>query len=85
MPVIELLAQGLTCDYFQFTSFLIYQELIGNYIYMEEYFMRETVMKVKNTHSTREPLTVKVKRYSSDVLASPHGIWSFQLVFVLNY
>ena len=24
----------------------IYQELIGNYIYMEEYFMRETVMKV---------------------------------------
>ena len=25
---------------------LILQELIGNYIYMEEYFMRETVMKV---------------------------------------
>ena len=23
-----------------------FQELIGNYIYMEEYFMRETVMKV---------------------------------------
>jgi len=28
--------------YFQF-----FQELIGNYIYMEEYFMRETVMKVR--------------------------------------
>jgi len=32
---------------FQIDIFLIYQELIGNYIYMEEYFMRETVMKVK--------------------------------------
>ena len=25
---------------------IFFQELIGNYIFMEEYFMRETVMKV---------------------------------------
>ena len=29
-----------------FLIFFVYKELIGNYIYMEEYFMRETVMKV---------------------------------------
>ena len=40
-----LLAVNL--QFFQIHIFWICQELIGNYIYMEEYFMRETVMKVK--------------------------------------
>ena len=39
-----LLAPNLL--FFQIHIYLICQELIGNYIYMEEYFMRETVMKV---------------------------------------
>ena len=38
--------------YFQF-----FQELIGNYIYMEEYFMRETVMKVRYLSISLDSLT----------------------------